>query len=246
MRVEHRTDAVGVGESLEGLRRGLGRPVGDDIIRRFVLGREFEQFDPAFAPIAMRFDEIGRAGLVGKFDVLVMVEIAVALDEAKPLDAGVGESRHGDDARRAQRAPDPFAAARVHQQSVGIMQFGPVIVGAFGAVFTVEEHRGQRRHADLDILPAREHRRRHFHHALYIGIKIETKGAGHGGTIEKGVNRRLLGRVLGGLDPEFAKEGEFLVIAAGRDRKASRGESIALAASEETEIAGAEEGHHFI
>ena len=63
-----------------------------------------------------------------------MVEIAVALHEAEALDVVVGESRHDFYARRAQWPPDPFAGAGVHQQAVGIVQFGPPFVGGLDAV----------------------------------------------------------------------------------------------------------------
>ena len=54
------------------------------------------------------------------------------------------------------------------------------------------------------------------------------------------------GVALRRLDPEFAEIGEFLVVAAGVDGKAARGKPVALAAAEEAEIGGAEEGHQLV
>ena len=96
--VGQRGDAVAVGHRSAGPEALFRRPRSHDIIVGFVLGRQFDELDAALAPALARLDPVGRPQFIGEFEVLIVVECAVALDEAEAarivVDKG-GDGRDG-------------------------------------------------------------------------------------------------------------------------------------------------------
>ena len=176
-----------------------------------------------------------------------MVEGAVALDQAEAARVVVDEGRDRRLGGVAERAPDPFAGAGVHQQAVGIVQFGAEIVVEPMVVLAGEEHRGQRRHVEGGDRLAREQGHAHVDAGLLPGDEFEAERAGRRFAVEQRVNDDAVGRRVGRLDPEFAEERELLVdLRARADAEPARGQPIALAAAEKAVIARAEERDHLV
>ena len=72
--------------------RRLGHPHRDDVVVDLVVGRDLDQLHRAFAPVAQRLDPQARAAVVADA-VQVMVELAVALQQAEAARDCVGEGR---------------------------------------------------------------------------------------------------------------------------------------------------------
>ena len=92
--VGQRGDAVAVGHRAAGFEILLRRPGGDDVVVAFVVGRQFHQFDAAFAPALARLDPVAGPEFVGEVEILVVIEGAVALDEAESAHVVVEEGGH--------------------------------------------------------------------------------------------------------------------------------------------------------
>src|ERR1700731_1709029 len=107
--IETSNDAVSIGERLSRLRRILGHERGDDIVVRLVLSGKFDEFDPAFAPTLPRLDEIARPHLIGEVEILIMVKVAVPLQQAKTAKIPVEKIGDLQLCGVAQWAPNPFA-----------------------------------------------------------------------------------------------------------------------------------------
>ena len=179
----HRADVVGVGADQgvckggRGLDRGAGGPVqlvgeivgdlglqhllrapeGDDVVVGFGVGGDLHQHHVTFAPVADGLDPAAGPGFVGGFQVLVVVEAALALDQAVALGGFVHEAADLQGMGVVQGAPEGLAVAGGHQEAVGIMDGGAPIIGHAGAVVAVEEeHAGERGDADLVHLDAGE------------------------------------------------------------------------------------------
>ena len=90
-----------------------GHPVGDDVVVGLVDGVELHQLDAARAPVAHRRDPGARAQLVARLVVLVARVRAVALHQAEALERRHRERGRQDALGVAQRAPQPFAGARL-------------------------------------------------------------------------------------------------------------------------------------
>src|SRR5262249_56138864 len=76
---------VRVGARLPGSRWLFRDPVRDHVVVGVVVGRDRDLLDPPRAPVLAGLDPQTRPALRAGFEVLVMVEIAVALHETKAL-----------------------------------------------------------------------------------------------------------------------------------------------------------------
>ena len=92
-----RRDAIAVGERLARVEPVLRRPGDDDVVVALVAGRQLDQLHPALAPAFVRLDPVARPQFVGEIEILVVAEVAVALQETEPARVGVEKGR---DARR--------------------------------------------------------------------------------------------------------------------------------------------------
>ena len=68
--------------------------------------RQFDEVDVALAPAVARLDEIARPQLIGEVEILIMLEVAVALEQPEALDVTVEKGRH------LRAWPDCATAAR--------------------------------------------------------------------------------------------------------------------------------------
>ncbi len=102
--VEARENPIGKGEGLAGLGRVLRHPGDDDIIVRLVLRRQFDKLDMAVAPIFFWLDPIARPRFIGEIEILVMVEIAVALEKTEAANVLIEKGRDLRARRIVQRA----------------------------------------------------------------------------------------------------------------------------------------------
>ena len=117
-----------------------------------VVGRDLDQLDHALAPVAQGLDPGRRAAVVADA-VQIVVEHAVALDQAEALGGLVEVAGVEDPGRVVERAPDPLAGPVPDREPVGIVDLGPPVGDLLAAIFGVPEHRGQRRDAQpLDVL----------------------------------------------------------------------------------------------
>ena len=78
-------------------------------------------------------------------EILVVVEVAVALHQAEAARVGQREAGHQQAPGVDQRAPEPFAGAREDRQPVGIVHLGTVVLARRTLVLAEVEHAGQRR-----------------------------------------------------------------------------------------------------
>ena len=97
----------------------------------------------------MRLDPVARPQFVGQFEILVIAEVAVALQQAEAARVLVEKGRHRRLNRIVERAPDPFARSRMHQEPVRIVQLSAEIVDEAMIVLADEIHRRQRREAEF-------------------------------------------------------------------------------------------------
>ena len=137
-----------------------------------------------------------------------MLEIAVALHQPETARIGIEKTRHDLLGRIAQRPPDPFTCARLHQQAIRIMPLGPEIAADPLVVLARDEHRGQRRDADTGQRFARKKRHRHLDHGFGRRIDDELIGSRRRRTVEQGKEGDAI-RVVGLFDPEFAEMRQF-------------------------------------
>src|SRR6185369_4493143 len=113
LRRRRRAPVQSVAEQLlvAGARLGRRRPERDDVVVGLVVGGQLDQLDRAFAPCALGLHPQAGAAIVERAVVLVVVEVAVTLQQAEAARAVVGERAEADARGVGQRAPDPFAAA---------------------------------------------------------------------------------------------------------------------------------------
>src|SRR5260370_27161224 len=106
---------------LPGLRLVGGVPERDDVVGRFVIGRQFDQIERAFGPATLRLDpDIGTA-LVIRRVVLVMIEVAIALQQPEAARILILIRVEAYAARVGKRPPDPFPLAVPQREAVRIV-----------------------------------------------------------------------------------------------------------------------------
>ena len=125
--------------------------------------------------------------------VLVMVEVAVALQQAEAARVVVGEARRHGPRRIVERPPDALARAGPHGEAVGIVHLGPPVDGGGLRRLGIPVHRGQRRDAEaLDVL-AQEQRGLDVHDHALGALQREAVGAGEARPVEQRVDDHRLG-----------------------------------------------------
>ena len=102
--------AVAQVDAVAGLGR-LGRaPVGGDVVEDLVVGGHLHQLDGAATPLAQRLDPGGGPAVIGDA-VEIVVELAVALQQAEAARALVEEAGDGGVRGVDERPPDALAGA---------------------------------------------------------------------------------------------------------------------------------------
>ncbi len=140
-----------------------------------------------------------------------------------------------------QRPPQPLVRAVPHRQAVGVVDAETVVVVLAVVLGVEEEHRGQRREAEVGDLVAGEDRRLDVDLGDLPGPQGEAEGAGGALAVEERVDDdAVAGRRL---DPVGAEEGELLALRlAGADGEAAGAGAEDLVARDRLEVAGAGEG----
>ena len=83
----HGADAIAKGETLAGFENGIGHKGTDNIIRCFILGGEFDQFNTAIAPIMRGLDPIRGPLFISQLHIGIMLRVAITLHQAKTFQA---------------------------------------------------------------------------------------------------------------------------------------------------------------
>ncbi|MDT4845631.1 hypothetical protein FQZ97_796240 [compost metagenome] len=208
-----------------------------------LVGRgQLHQLHAALAPVAQRLDPGARAAFVARFHVFIAGEAAVALHEAEAAWVLHGERADRDGLRPLQRAPQPFAFAGEHHQTVGVVHLGAE-VASHGLVLAGEEHAGERRDAQgvhRAGAGAQEHAGVDRGGGLLAGADHEAVGTRGAWRFEQGQHGDL-GRARGrALQPELGEAGELLASAAhGVDGQAARRQAVTLTRAQRAEVARA-------
>ena len=187
---------------------------------------------------------------IGGFDVLIALEVAVALQKAEAARILKREGVHAEALEVGERAPEPVLVAVHEEQAVGIVDFGPVVAGTAVFLFTVEEHAREGSKADfLKVFGslAGEERAFHVHDRGRSGRDDEAVGSGHAFTVHERVDGDVPG-VGGGLhDPEFLEVGELFALRRGGVQGEAAGiDAVVRIRSQRAEVGRAEENGHFV
>src|SRR5207248_5605579 len=94
---------IGEGVFALGAQRFVRPPERDDVVVNFLLAGDLNEEDAAFAPVADRLDPQARAFLVMRFEILIIAEIALALDQADAARIAVDEGPYPPGRRGVQR-----------------------------------------------------------------------------------------------------------------------------------------------
>src|ERR1700761_2363813 len=100
--------SVSIGILTFGLERFFGLPEAGDVIVDFLLGRNFNELNRAFAPVADRFSPQAGALFETRFKVLIREKILLPLHQAETAWIEIGEGADLQIARIAERAPEFF------------------------------------------------------------------------------------------------------------------------------------------
>ena len=158
----------------------------------------------------LHLDPIAGALVVEGLEILIVAEGAVTLDQAEALDVLGKEIGDGIARGVAQRTPQPFSTLGLDGQTIGIMHLWPEVRRAIQGIFTIEEHRGQRRQAHLLEVLAREERGLHLD--VVAGARFERKAirTGDGGSVQQGMHGDAALARFRRLDPELDEIGKLL------------------------------------
>ena len=160
----------------------------------------------------------------------------------KPRGPEFGEGADLQQPRRVQRAPEPLARAIPYRETVGIVHAETEVV-VLGAVLCVkQEHRGQRRQAEVSDLLSHEDRCLDVDRAHVARADGEAVGARGARPVEQRVHHHAVaGRRL---DPVGAEERKLLPLRlAGADREAAGAHAESLIPRDRLKVAGAGEDH---
>src|SRR5450830_142983 len=226
---------------------GFGDPHSDDVVVDFIIGRDFDQLYRSLAPAFQWLDPETWAALV-MHAVLIMVEVAVTLQQAEAAWIVVAESRGGDAGRVVERAPDVFAVAVPDCQAVGVVDFRtPVGAGAFDRL-REPQHRSRRRNAEAAYVLAQEQRAVDIHdhagHVARIAPHDELVGANDAWAVQHGVHHDGIAFIGWGFEVEVSEVREFFRFAGlgNVDGDAACRQAVLIQVADGAEIGGAEEG----
>ena len=230
------------GRRLARLRLLLRHPVGDDVVVDVGVGWNLHQLHRAVAPVALRADPDAGAEVGARLQVLVVLEVAVALEQAETARVVHLQRVHLQRVRVVERPPQPLTRIEVQQQPVRVVHLGTEVDGRLQGVLAVEEHAGERRDAQHRDRAPQKHTRLHMHHRLVAGFDREAIGAGDARPVEQGIDHQVLGVSGRAHQPELAEVGKLLRCRRdGVDGNPAGGEPVDLAAPEGAEITGADE-----
>src|SRR6185437_11371994 len=141
--------------------------------------------------------------------ILIVVEVAIALNEAEALRIGIDEGIGLHLRWIVERPPYALALARPKRQAVAVVDFGPPILATARIVLAVPEHAGERRDPQSLDRISREKIHVHGHNGALGTFGIDPIGAGNAGAIQQRVNGHGV-RTLRLAKPEFGKARKFL------------------------------------
>ena len=161
--------------------------------------------------------------MIVSLEILIVVEFAVALQQPEAARVFIGKRGDPHFVRVDERPPEPFAAAALQQEAVGIVHFRTEIPVRGPRVLTVPEHAGQRRQPDhLDLGPPVDGGADRGH-GLWPGLDVKTVGARDAWAVQERKNHEFAGICRRFLHPELLEQGEFLAIGFSRvDREPAR------------------------
>ena len=249
MRVALPSELIGHFQRLA--RRGQrGRhPVRHDVVVRLVGCGQLHQLHAARSPVAQRLHPGAGAALVSGFHVFIAGEAAVALHQTEAARVLHGKRADGGGFRALQRAPQPFAFAADHHQTVGVVYFGAEVAGQ-RLVFTREEHAGERRDAQCVYRAgtgAQKDAGADRGGGLLARPDHEAVGAGGAWRFEQRQHGDFGGAGGGALQPELGEARELFARAThGVDREATRRQAVLLAGAECAEVACALKHHQLV
>ena len=212
-----------------------------------VLRWNFDQADLAIAPVADGFDPQTWPCFKMRFQVLVGVEITLALQQAEAARVVIVKAAHLKIGRIGEHAPQRLAAAIAHEQTVGIVHRGPKVVDTGSVVRIEEKHAGHRRDAGFRNIDTRVHRHLDIVDRDLTRPDRNPIGRGRAFAVEQSVNDDGVGFRLRLLDPERLEKRKLLALGfRGVDRKPARGQPIGLALGDGAEVAGTEKDADFV
>ena len=110
--------AIAEDELIASLSGFLGHPEGDDIVVDLIIGGKFDEHHRALPPVAQGFDPCRWPLVVEDAIVLVILEIAIALQKAESLGSTIekasGHHRFG----IVERPPQALAVAGPDRQPI--------------------------------------------------------------------------------------------------------------------------------
>ena len=119
------------------LHRRAGHPVTDDVVVDLLVDRNLHELNSAVPPVPARLYPVARARLEARFAVLVVIEVAVTLDEAEALRILVDEAADAQLLGIRQRPPQPLSGAGLGHQAVAVVHLGTKIIEmSSGMIFT--------------------------------------------------------------------------------------------------------------
>src|SRR6185437_2414497 len=177
-------------------------PIGDDIVVDLVVRRDFHELHRALAPLAQRLDPNAGTTVIKSAIILIVVEVAIALNEAEALRIGIVEGIGLHLRWIVERPPYALALARPKRQAVAVVDFGPPILATARIVLAVPEHAGERRDPQSLDRISREKIHVHGHNGALGTFGIDPIGAGNAGAIQQRVNGHGA-RTLRFAKPEF-------------------------------------------
>ena len=230
-----------------GLEWVVGAPEGDHVVVGLLGAGDLDELHGTGAPITDGLDPGGWALFVVGFEILVVGEGALALEQTKAAGVGVGEGADLEAVGVGEGTPDLFAMAGCEEQAVGIVDRGPIVVKAGSIVGVEEEHAGERGDARLGDVGAGVEGDLGIEDRGLAGADGEAERPGGAGTVEQGVDDDGGGSGGGALEPEGLEDGELLAgRVGGLDGEAAGREAVALALGDRAEVAGAEEGANLV
>ncbi len=221
----------------------LRLPEADDVIQRLPGGRDLHQVDRPFAPAVARLDPQAWALVVPAHNVLIVIEVAIELQQAEALRVVILEGVELQFLRVIQRTADPLAVTAPHGEAIRVVDLRVNGVAHPALVVAAAEHAGHRRDADLlDVLASIEVVFHLHNHLRLLAVNGELVRPGDARAVEQRIDHK--GGVVGfrGFKPERGEVRElFRGIGEGIHRQTTGGESVLVGVIHRAEVAGPEE-----
>ncbi len=158
------------------------------------------------------------------------------------LEVGVRDPR-----RVVERSPEAISVGAFDAQPVAVVHGGAIVVDCRAVRAAEEEHRGQRRHAELGDRLAKEQPRGHVHLGCCARADREVIGAGDARAFERRQYDHLRGPGRRPLEVEPGEARELLgAVGAGVEREAPGAQPVGAPPPEPAEIARAKKGDEFV